>query len=270
MPATHWEDDFRYDAIIASQDLIPRGRRDYPFAYDVSFCLPAKEFLNTGLTYGKIALATLGIAGLCVLAGGWILYSGSADEGGPDSTNALMGAALLLLGFLLFTAPAKLIGPGIRILLGQRGRETRRLAPGAKAIGSELAPTGKNQEVSIENDDTVLTVFDRDEHRLMIEGTNARYQVQAEDVLSCKPFLFMNYLGVEIRCQIDPETELAFTLANATALAAYCISMDLPRWSLFWVRNPLFTHTLATVGQDLVGGVRPSRERYVDDVDDFV
>lgn len=249
MPARTWDDDFRRDAIEASLKALPDRDRDDPFASDLSFCVPAQRRLNAGLSPGLIGLAFL-VAGFAAMGlGAWIALG--ADEKNPEWGKLILAATCTLTGFACFLIPTKGDRLIYRWLLGDRLRDTMARVPNAEMITAELGPPGDEQEIAINSDDYVAALFDTEGGRLLIEGTNARYQIRRDDVVSIRSFVFMNYLGAEIVAHVgsdDDFAELGIAIARVSLL--YEITRQIPL--LFFLRrrigNPVLERAWATLG----------------------
>ena len=85
-------------------------------------------------------------------------------------------------------------------------------------MAAELSNADRSKmKISIDGDDHVLVLFDEDSRRLVIEGIGARYQMRAADV-HVEPFEFMNYVGADITCRIDSQTQLRVAIARVSML----------------------------------------------------
>jgi hypothetical protein len=221
MAAKTWETDFRFPAIRASIRALGNAYHDDPFAFPGSFCTPVAEKPVVGWTPGRITLIAI-ILGFALLIGGAMLGARAEKQRpGADSDCVLAVAACCsLLGIVTFFLPAKLDRQIICRLLGDRGRELIERSSLAKTMTAELsdADRAKMRKISIDGDDHLLILFDEKDHRLMIEGIGARYQIRAADVEKLTPFEFLNYLGVEITYRIDSETSLRVAIARVSML----------------------------------------------------
>ena len=170
-------------------------------------------------TPGKISLIIL-VIGFALLAAGAIIISFAEKQLGLQQTLlTILGVSCSLSGFLAFFIPAKGDRLIITRMIGHRVRDRfDSLAP-VDTLSAELGKSGvEGQQLSIDGDDHVVIFFDRERKRLLIEGIGARYQVRADDVTHLAEFEFMNYLGAEISCRIDDETELEMAIAKVSIL----------------------------------------------------
>ena len=245
MPAKNWKDDFRADAIRRSMQVLSEASASDPFETDESFCIPVSSQINAGLTGGKIGLICLVLGFSCWGAVGLLAYFVFGDEQ-PTIDWLILIAALGLAGFLCMLVPAKMQKTIVKLIAGSRVRATQSRVPAAKSIGSEAANGDLNrQEVAIESDDFIITFFDETRRRLLIEGTNCRYQICAEDVQQMEGFAFANYRGVVFDYLIGGDTVLSLTLAKPGIFDA---PLSAPQSGPRHRGNPLFRAAQQTLG----------------------
>lgn len=222
MAARTWEQDFRYAAIQESIPLIRAGYLDDPFRCPGSFCIPVDKRPAMGLTPGKITLFALVIGFAFLGVGAWMASIAAPQNAGPKApTNVpLMGAACLssLAGMACFFVPVKFDRHLIGWLIGDRGRQLIERAGMTQILSAEVSDADHSQmKITIDGDDHVLIFADRDQHRLLIEGTAARYQIRGEDVIKLAEFEFMSYVGIEVQCRVG-ETRLRLAIARVSLL----------------------------------------------------
>ncbi|MBD3672114.1 MAG: hypothetical protein HUJ26_01195 [Planctomycetaceae bacterium] len=248
MAAKTWEIDFRKDAIRASIQKLGPDQRENPFATDESFCVPVGEKPIPFWTPGKISLICI-VIGFVFLVAGAVIISFAENQNGPGQVLlTIVGVSCSLSGFLTFFIPAKGDRMIISRMIGERARDKVESFPRADILSAELGKPGiEGQKLSIDGDDHVLVFFDRERKRLLIEGIGARYQICSEDVTHLAEFEFMNYLGAEISCRIDDETELEFAIAKVSILFELLRQMPL----LFFLRKRIKNKVLAMVTETL-------------------
>jgi len=242
MAAKTWDKDFRNKAILASIQKLSAEHREDPFQSDESFSVPVRETPVPYWTPGKISLIFL-VIGFVFLALGAIIVSFAENQ--ADKMQPLLialGATCSLSGFLMFFIPAKGDRLIISRMIGDRVRSKSESFERKDILSAELGQPGvEGQKLSVDGDDHVLVFFDRDRKRLLIEGIGARYQICADNVTHFAEFQFMNYLGAEIHCRIDENTELEIAIARASIL--FEIFRQIP--ILFFLRkkikNQVFT-----------------------------
>ena len=218
MPADIWENDFRRDAIAASlaaQAAQPSGVEPGSYESPDSFCVPLVTRLNAGLTPGKLALGVLGVAVLLMGLGAYLIYWAEGAAMPAAATLAIGGGCIGLLGFSLLFIPSKMHTSVVKWFLPDRVRYVKSQAPGATAIGVEIAPgEQEKQEIAVDADDFAMAVFDVAGRRLMIEGLNCRYQIRADDVVSLQPFRFANYMGATFEFVVADGCTLFMAIAK--------------------------------------------------------
>ncbi|MEQ9412049.1 MAG: hypothetical protein RIK87_30335 [Fuerstiella sp.] len=219
MAARTWDTDFRFAAIQASIRCLADQRPDDPFSCDGSFCVPVAKRPVLGWTPGRISLIALS-AGFALLGGGAFLASWAEKNQAGGSALLAFAVCCSLSGIVLFFLPAKFDRQIISWLIGDRGRALMEQAGLAGIMSAELSNAEqKDMKLSIDGDDHVLIFPDHAGRRLMIEGIGARYQIRADDVVVLRPFRFMNYVGAEVVCQIDDDTQFRFAVARVSLLA---------------------------------------------------
>ena len=245
MPAKNWEDDFRADAIRRSMQVLSEASASDPFDMDESFCIPVSSQINAGLTGGKIGLLFLVLGFGCWGLLGLLAYF-VFEDGPPPLEQLILAAALGLAGFVCMFVPAKMQKTIVKLIAGDRVRATQSRVPGAKSIGSEAADGDMSrQEIAIESDDFIVTFFDRSRRRLLIEGTNCRYQIRADDVERMEGFAFTNYRGVVLDYRIGGDTMLSLTLAKP---GIFNSPLGAPEIGPRHRTNPLFRAARETLG----------------------
>lgn len=233
MAARTWDADFRYPAIQALIPLIRDGYLDDPFRFEGSFCLPVAERPSVGWTPGKITPIVL-VLGFALLVAGE--YLASQAKRNPNASVALMIAAVAcsLSGIVSFFAPVKFDRYVISWLIGNRGRELIERAGMVQIMSAEISNADRSKmKLSIDGDDHVLIYVNESGHRILMEGTAARYQIRAEDVVKVVPFEFMNYVGVEVVCRVGGTTPLHIAVARGSLLLELIRQIPL----LFFLRN---------------------------------
>lgn len=220
MAAKKWELDFRFPAIEASMELIRNGRLDDPFQSPFSFCIPVNHRPAVGWTPGKITLIFL-ILGFAGLGGGAWLASIAEKNGQANAGLLALGVCLSLSGMAAFFVPTKFDRFIIRWILGERGKQLLEQAGASQTSTAEISNPDPSQmmKISIDGDDHVLIYFDKENHRVVMEGTAARYQIRAEDVELLEPFEFMNYVGVQIGFRIENKAHLQLAVARVSIVA---------------------------------------------------
>jgi hypothetical protein len=190
---------------------------------------------------GRVTLAAL-VLGFAFMGTGAFIGS-RIEEGGPGNHDWPMMAVTLLCmhaGVITFLLPSLLYRKVVSMFLGERGRRLVEYPHGGELLASELsdsAPSAK--KITIDGDDHVLTLFDEQQHRLLVEGTGARYQIRADDVSAIRPYTFANYVGAAIDYRIDEETQLSIAIARVSYWLE--IKRQLP-YLFFWSKttsNPL-------------------------------
>lgn len=240
MAARTWDEDFRKDAIKASIRNLGPEYRDNPFLYDGSFCLPVGENPAPFWTPGKFSLIAL-VIGFALLAGGAAIVSAAETlDGEVDPVLLTLAALCSLSGFAMFFIPVKGDRLILRWMLGDRVRSRLDEFDVRHVMSSELGQPGpKGRKLSIDGDDHVLIFFDDGNHRIMIEGIGARYQIRARDVESLNAYQFMNYMGVEITCRIDENTTLDIALARVSLLYELLTQVPIFLFLKKRLKNPL-------------------------------
>lgn len=248
MAAKTWETDFRKDAIRASLQKLGPEHRENPFETDESFCVPVGEKPVPFWTPGKISLICI-VIGFVLLAAGAIIVSYAENQQGPKQTLLIiLGACCSLSGFLTFFIPAKGDRLIISRMIGERALDKVETFAGSETLSAELGKPGvEGQKLSIDGDDHVLVFFDRERKRLLVEGIGARYQICSEDVTHLAEFEFMNYLGAEISCRIDDETELEIAIARVSIL--FELLRQIPIF--YFLRKRIKNRILAMVSETL-------------------
>ena len=159
----------------------------------------------------------------------------------------VVAACCTLSGILTLFLPAKLDRRIVSWLIGDRGHELLGRSSRACIMAAELSNADRSKmKISIDGDDHVLVLFDEDSRRLVIEGIGARYQMRAADV-QVEPFEFMNYVGVEITCRIDSQTQLRVAIARVSMLLE--LIRQLP--FLFFLRKRISNRLLTNCRQTL-------------------
>ncbi len=243
MAAKTWEKDFRYPAIRASIREMQATDCDDPFELPSSLCIPVAEKPVMGWTPGKIWLIALVLGFVGLGMGAWLA---SKEQTGP----LIAGVCCSLSGMAMFFMPMYADRAIIRGLIGDRARELTERFPHAPLLSSELSNADRSQmKLSIDGDDHVLIVFDAEEKRILMEGIGARYQILADDIKLLEPFVFTNYVGAEILCRIDPQTDLHLALARPSGL--YELTRQLPFlfFARKWIRNRIFEQCQETLLQ---------------------
>lgn len=259
MAAKTWEEDFRYPAIQASIRQIRSAGASDPLDYSGSFCVPVAEKPAVGWTPGKVNLVVL-VLGFAGILGGGLLAALSDRLDATGATIALItGLVLSLGGITTLLAVAKLDKKIIRFLVGDRASHLFEQAEsGLELLSSELSSADDRVTISIDGDDHVLILVDTQNSELQMEGTGARYRIRASDVTHLAPYQFMNYLGVEIRCRIDDETELHFAIARVSI--AFEITRQIP--ILFFLRKRIRNRLLEACENAMPGvPIQPARKR---------
>ncbi len=247
MAAKSWETDFRYAAIQASLKLftddIPADVHSLPR----SFVLPIAARPVIGFTPGKLTLVLL-VVGFAFL--GMAVWIMPGDKKGDPGDPVLVTLAVLctLSGMGCFFVPAIFSRSIASWFVGTRGRELRKRAGAMKLRSAELSngDLGR-QRLAIDGDDYVLIYMDATSRRLLIEGVAARYQIRGEDVRFVRTFIFENYIGAQICCRIDDQTDLLFAIARVSL--AYEVTRQLPFLFFMrkWIRNRLCEEASATL-----------------------
>ena len=196
--------------------------------------MPVAEKPAVGWTPGKINIVVL-VLGFAGILGGGLMAALSERLDDTGSTIALIiGAVLSLGGITTLLAVAKMDKKIIRFLVGKRASHLfERAESGLDLLCSELSSAEQKVTISVDGDDHVLILVDTKNSELLMEGTGARYRIRASDVTYLAPFQFMNYLGAEIRCRVDDETELHFAIARVSI--AFEITRQIP--ILFFLRK---------------------------------
>jgi hypothetical protein len=240
MAAKTWDQDFRKDAIQASIRNLGPEYRDDPFLYDGSFCLPVGEKPVVGWTPGRFSLIAL-VVGFTLMGAGVAVISAAEQAVGQVSPVVLTLAGLCSLsGFAMFFIPVKGDKLILRWMLGDRVRARLHECDVRHVLSSELGQPGpKGRKLSIDGDDHVLIFFDDENHKIMIEGIGARYQIRARDVESLNAYQFMNYMGVEITCRIDENTTLDIALARVSLLYELLTQVPIFLFLKKRLKNPL-------------------------------
>jgi len=241
MAAKTWEKDYRYRAIRASIRALGDRYRDEPYDYPGSYCLPVGEKPINGMNPGRLTLVAL-VLGFALMGAGAFILSRMEEErpGVHDGPMTAVAVCCMLAGVLTFLLPSLLYRRVVSIFLGERGRRLVECSHGGELLATELsdsAPSAK--KITIDGDDNVLILFDEQQHRLLIEGTGARYQIRADDVSAIRPYTFANYVGAAIDYHIDDQTVLSIAIARVSLWLE--IKRQLP-FLFFWNKtasNPL-------------------------------
>lgn len=248
MAAKTWEADFRYPAIQASDTVLGRiHENDDVFNTPASFCIPVAERPVVGWTPGRMMLIAL-VMGFLLLGSGAFLAT-VAEKKKDDAARAgvmTMAVCCSLSGMLMFFLPVVCDRYIMCWLIGDRGRELFERAGTTKILTTELSSADRSRmKLSIDGDDYVLIFPDDVNRRLLIEGIGARYQIRSEDVEQLLPFQFMNYLGVEIVCNIGTEGTLHIALARVSYLLE--ITRQIP--ILFFLRGRISNKLLIRISE---------------------
>jgi hypothetical protein len=245
MAARTWEDDFRYPAIQASMNLIrDGGYLDDPFRCPSSFCIPVAKKPAVGLTPGKISLFAV-VMGFLLLGSGAVLASIAVPQNAPKAQENIpllcVAGFSSLCGLGCFFIPLCLDRQIVGWLIGERGRRLIERAGMIQIMAAEASDADRNRmKLSIDGDDHVLIFPDADRHRILIEGTAARYQICAEDVEAVERFEFMNYVGVQLVCRVG-EARLFIAIARVSLALEFIHQLPV----LFFLRgrisNKLYT-----------------------------
>jgi hypothetical protein len=236
MAAKSWEQDFRYPAIRASIQLL-REAPDDPFDFPGSFCIPVAKKPMIGWTPGRIMLIFL-VLGFLLLAAGPLLLS-LTDKMQPGMGKAILmpvAVGCSLSGIATFFLPLVFYRGIVCRLMGERAWNLTAHAKSTDLVAAELSHADRaKMKIRIDGDDYVLVHCDSRKRRLVIEGIAARYQIRADDVETIAPFIWMNHVGVEIGCRIDPQTTLRIAIARVSVL--YELTRQIP--PLFFLRNKI-------------------------------
>lgn len=209
MAAKTWEEDYRFPAIQSSIRQIGAEPPADLFQFPGSFCLPVGQKPLPGLTPGWIMIVFL-VLGFAGLLGGVLIMTVVDKLQGPMAGVVLAVAACTSLsGMAMFFVPLKLDRQIVRWLLGDRGRELVDRARMSHIMAAEVTHADPSaMTLSISGDDYALIFPDEANRRILMEGIGARYQIRAADVERLEPFLFMNYLGVEVVYRVGTDTQL--------------------------------------------------------------
>lgn len=249
MAAKTWETDFRYPAVQASIHALGDAHHDDHFNYPGSFCIPVGKKPISGWTPGRVSLIAI-ILGFALLGTGIWICTAYAKQVPDDSKTAilLLGTCCWISGTIVFMLPAKLDRPIICSILGKRGRQLLQRIPTAESIACELSNSNPDEmSMSIDGDDHVLILFDQDNYRLLIEGIGARYQIRAEDVEILTPFEYKNYVGAEIICKIDSQTNFRFGIARVSLLLELTRQLPFLKFLRKNIRNKLLENSIKTL-----------------------
>ncbi|MCA9026325.1 MAG: hypothetical protein KDA86_14050 [Planctomycetaceae bacterium] len=244
MAAKTWEQDFRYPAIQTSIRALSHDHFDDPFEYPGSFCLPVAERPLVGWSPGRITLIALVLGFALLAAGAWLASIAEKQNG----LLLVIGGCCSLSGMLMFFLPLKLDRQIIGWMMGKRGHDLAARARNLTLLASELSdPDLSRMKISIDGNDHVLILFDEQNHRLMIEGLGARYQVRAADVVDIAPFQFMNYLGVKISYRINSKGPLSIALARTSLVTELARQLPFLFFLKKLVKNQLLEQSLRTL-----------------------
>ncbi|TWT79114.1 hypothetical protein CA13_05110 [Planctomycetes bacterium CA13] len=256
MAAKTWEADFRYPAIQSSLELFPNAIPDDIFTIPKSFCLPIAARPVVGFTPGKAMLVFL-VVGFALL-GLAVWLTSLVEKEGPFMESVLpmvVGSLCGILGVGCFFAPSLFDKQLVSMFLGDRGSELRRYASATGVRSAELSDGDlTKQAISIDGDDFVLIYMDQENRRLLIEGISARYQIRSEDVVSVEPFVFTNYIGAQICCRIDEQTDLLFAVARVSLLFEITRQLPFLKFLRKRIQNKLLEEIAETLGFAIVEG----------------
>lgn len=248
--ANQWENDFRYQAIQASIKRIGNHLDCEPLDLPFSFCLPVGGKPVAGwITPGRIMLAFL-ILGFAGLIAGAITVSSVDDQQKNAVLWMTLGASFSLTGMLCFFLPILLHKWITGWCVGSRGQALLSKSQGKDLICCELGNSAK-PGLSIDGDDHVIVLLDRQNRRLLVEGVAATYVIHGDDVLLIRPFEFMSYLGADIIYRIDEDTTLRLGIAKVNALIDLKTQAPLFFFVNRWIKNWILKDIVATLQPEL-------------------
>jgi hypothetical protein len=251
MAAKTWEADFRYRAIQESIRLIRNESPGDIFRSQGSFCIPIAHKPIVGWTPGKLFLIFLVLGFVLLIAAA--IIAGIAEQNpnvgvGEEAVRIALFVALFVLGMACFFVPVLLDRFLMRLLTGARGAELAS-RPG-ELLCAEISDTDpRKMKVSIDGDDFVLILADRENRRLLLEGVAARYLIRAEDVTDLKPFQFMSYVGAEITYRIGETTGLSLAIARTSVLLETIRQLPFLYFLQKRIKNPILKACQETLGE---------------------
>jgi len=248
MAAKLWTEDFRFHAIQHSIRRLGSDEIEDPFRCAGSFCLPVGERPMVGWTPGRVAIiilvATFSLLGIAMLLARW------EEQMAPGpAASVVFGAAVCcgLAGMVGFFIPAKFDRQIVGWLIGERGRQLMQRTGLVETMSVEISSPESATKITIDGDDHALVGFDDENHRLLVEGVAARYQIRAADVERLIRYQYKNYVGADITYRIDPETTLRIIVARVSLLLEVYRQVLILSFLKRTIRNRIFESCARTL-----------------------
>lgn len=221
MAAKTWEEDYRFAAIQASLGQIGDRQPEDLFDLRQSFCLPVGVKPQVGWTPGIFYVIAL-VLGFAFLGGGvFVVTLAENDKGDLNPLLAIAAFCCSMSGIAMFFVPVMADRLLVSWLIGDRGQKLWERANSTRLMTAEVTHGDTtNMKLSISGDDFGLILPDEANHRVLIEGIGARYQIRAADVEKVAPYLFMNNQGVEVIFWID-DVRLHLAVARTSLMVEF-------------------------------------------------